>query len=505
MDSMEKQPSLLGALSARDIAWVLVSIVLGFTVLALSNIIYNLYFHPLAKYPGPAYACATSLSYWAIALTGDVVPWIQSIHTQHGPAVRIGPDKLSYISAEAWRDIYAPASGARRSNPKDRTHYVEEKYGILAVRDDAAHARLRRIFAPAFADRSIRRQEPMVARYADRLVAAVRRDAEAAAGGELDLCKLWTCATFDVMGQLTFGEPLGLLDRSEYTPWVTMVFGWNKAIDLARLQLEYPLLGLLAKYLTPRSLLEMERSHAKHSSDRVDRRLELGSDEPDIWNLVPGAGEEGKGLARQDMYVNAGVFMIAGTETSATLLSGLTWMLCTNPEKIGKLCAEVRGGFQSDGEMTVERLAKLPYLNACLEEGLRLYPPLPIGPPREVAEGGNVICGEWVPGGTRLSVAQFAAYRSPLNFKDPESFVPERWLPGTGYENDKKDVLQPFSIGPRNCIGQNLAYYEMRIFLAKVLWNFDIKLCPQSKDWLNQKSFALWQKPPLWVKVAPVQ
>ncbi|EOD43130.1 putative cytochrome p450 protein [Neofusicoccum parvum UCRNP2] len=365
MDSMEKQPSLLGALSARDIAWVLVSIVLGFTVLAVSNIIYNLYLHPLAKYPGPAYACATSLSYWAIALTGDVVPWIQSIHTQYGPAVRIGPDKLSYISAEAWRDIYAPASGARRSNPKDRTHYVEEKYGILAVRDDAAHARLRRIFAPAFADRSIRRQEPMVARYADRLVAAVRRDAEAAAGGELDLCKLWTCATFDVMGQLTFGEPLGLLDRSEYTPWVKTVFGWNKAIDLARLQLEYPLLGLLAKYLTPRSLREMERSHAKHSSDRVDRRLELGSDEPDIWNLVLGAG--------------------------------------------------------------------------------------------------------------------------------------------TGYENDKKDVLQPFSIGPRNCIGQNLAYYEMRIFLAKVLWNFDIKLCPQSKDWLNQKSFALWQKPPLWVKVTPAQ
>lgn len=55
---------------------------------------------------------------------------------------------------------------------------------------------------------------------------------------------------------------------------------------------------------------------------------------------------------------------------------------------------------------------------------------------------------------TRVSVAQYAAYRSPLNFKDPESFIPERWLPGTGYEDDKKEALQPFSLGPRNCIGK---------------------------------------------------
>lgn len=507
----ETQHSLLESVSPRDLPWILLSVVIGFIVFhTVTSVIYNLYFHPLAKYPGPAYAAASSLSYWAVSVTGDLLPWIQRIHAQHpgSPAVRLGPNKLSFITPQAWRDIYAAgaATAAGKTNPKDRMHYIEEKYGLIAIHDDERHARVRRIFAPAFSDRALRRQEAMVVGHADALVGAISRDS-ASGTRPVDLCKLWTCATFDVMGKLAFGEPLGTLAAGDFTPWVRAVFAWNKAVDLSRMTLEYPLLGWLAKHLTPPSLVELERMHLAHSSDRVDRRLEVGSADPDIWNLVLEAGEKGggdAGLERRDMYINAGVFMVAGTETTATLLSGLTWLLCTSPEKVGKLCGEVRARFKKGEEVSAEALARLPYLNACLEEGLRLYPPLPIGPPREVCEGGNVICGEWVPGKTRVSVAQYAAYRSPLNFKDPESFIPERWFPGTGYEDDKKEALQPFSLGPRNCIGKNLAYYEMRILLAKVLLNFDIKLCPQSADWLNQKSFTLWEKHPLWVTVTPL-
>lgn len=289
-------------------------------------------------------------------------------------------------------------------------HYIEEKYGILAIHDDERHARVRRIFAPAFSDRALRRQEAMIVGYADMLVTAIARASSSSSKEEkeslapVDMCKLWTCATFDIMGKLTFGEPLGMLEAGEFTPWVRAVFAWNKAIDLSRLTLEYPVLDWLAKRLTPRSLVEMERMHHAHSADRVDRRLEQGSDEPDIWNLILSAEEKGNGsLDKKDMYINAGVFMIAGTETTATLLSGLTWLLCKNPEKMAKLCAELRERFEKGEQVTAEALARLPYLNACLEEGLRLYPPLPIGPAREVCEGGNVICGEWIPAKVSLS------------------------------------------------------------------------------------------------------
>lgn len=92
------------------------------------------------------------------------------------------------------------------------------------------------------------------------------------------------------------------------------------------------------------------------------------------------------------------------------------------------------------------------------------------------------------------------------NFKDPEVFVPERWLPEGQVEfaSDKKSVVQPFSFGPRNCIGKNLAYAELRLVLAKTLWSFDMKLHPETKqDWMNQRTYRLWEKPPLVVQITP--
>ena len=101
---------------------------------------------------------------------------------------------------------------------------------------------------------------------------------------------------------------------------------------------------------------------------------------------------------------------------------------------------------------------------------------------------------------------QSAAYWSPRNFHDPKSFHPERWFasaskdPSSPFYNDNRAVVQPFHVGPRNCIGKNLAYNEMRLILARVLWNFDLELCEESKDWAFQqghRSYILWLKPDL--------
>jgi cytochrome P450 len=74
--------------------------------------------------------------------------------------------------------------------------------------------------------------------------------------------------------------------------------------------------------------------------------------------------------------------------------------------------------------------------------------------------------------------------------------------PSSPFYKDNRAVLQPFSVGPRNCIGRNLAYNEMRLILARVLWNFDLELCEESSGWNEQKSFVLWEKPPLWCKLS---
>lgn len=142
----------------------------------------------------------------------------------------------------------------------------------------------------------------------------------------------------------------------------------------------------------------------------MDERVARGAGErPDLWGYVLREGEkteEGEIMDVQDMYANATIFMLAGSETSATLLSGLVYLLCRNPEKMKALCAEVRG--QEGGELDVEALPRMKYLAACIDEAMRLYPPLPIGPPREVHREGNVICGKWVPG--KVCVLVFEVY-----------------------------------------------------------------------------------------------
>lgn len=172
-----------------------------------------------------------------------------------------------------------------------------------------------------------------------------------------------------------------------------------------------------------------------------------------------------------------------------------------------KLLAEVRQTFRTDTDLNVEALARAKYLCACVDEALRCYPPVPTGLPRIVPPGGASICGEWVPGGTSVSVDPWSSNRSPMNFHEPDAFVPERWLPDAPEEfaNDDKAASNPFSHGPRNCLGRNLAYHEARLLLAKVLWNFDLELVDPDLKWIDQSVFFLWDKPDLMIRLTPVK
>lgn len=163
---------------------------------------------------------------------------------------------------------------------------------------------------------------------------------------------------------------------------------------------------------------------------------------------------------------------VAGSETTASLLAGLTMWLMRTPEKYRKLCDEIRGSFPTAQDMTFTRLQQLPFMNACLEEGMRIFPSIPTGLVRTVPKGGDSISGEWIPGGTTVSVHAWSATHTALNWTDPESFIPERWLEDGDskdrFKNDRKDASQPFSLGPRGCIGRHLSYLELRLILGNL-------------------------------------
>jgi hypothetical protein len=120
-------------------------------------------------------------------------------------------------------------------------------------------------------------------------------------------------------------------------------------------------------------------------------------------------------------------------------------------------------------------------------------------------------------------VHHLSASRSALNFRDPDQFIPDRWLPNPDarYSNDDRSAAQPFSVGVRGCLGkvrcvlcaevtpfidqskQIIAYAEIRSIIVRILWNFDMELCEESKNWIDQKIFILWDKPPLHIKLSP--
>lgn len=167
----------------------------------------------------------------------------------------------------------------------------------------------------------------------------------------------------------------------------------------------YPVAAFVFRMLFGKQATKMEAQHHAHSSVRVGKRLEKGreSEGIDLWDLVLQQEDKGKGLSREEMDSNAGLFMTAGTETTATLLSGLTYLLLSNLESgsMKKLVDEVRGTFAAIEDISMEVTQGLPYLNACLKEALRLYPSVPTGFPHRTPKQGSTVCGYYVPPNVR--------------------------------------------------------------------------------------------------------
>lgn len=94
---------------------------------------------------------------------------------------------------------------------------------------------------------------------------------------------------------------------------------------------------------------------------------------------------------------NASILIIAGSETTATTLSGVTYLLLTHPEILQKTIDEVRSSFSSEAEIDLLSVQKLSYMMVVLQETLRMYPPVPAAIPRKAQPGGDIICGQYVP------------------------------------------------------------------------------------------------------------
>lgn len=141
--------------------------------------------------------------------------------------------------------------------------------------------------------------------------------------------------------------------------------------------------------------------------------------------------------------------------SAATLLSGAIYLLLSNRNTLNKLTSAIRADFESTESFTYAKLEQHEYITAVLQESLRLYPPAPDMLFRSTMEEAAVVAGKIVPPQTSVTINLWAANRSTSNFHRPAEFLPERWLknPSDEFREDRRSVLNPFSIGSRNCIG----------------------------------------------------
>lgn len=209
------------------------------------------------------------------------------------------------------------------------------------------------------------------------------------------------------------------------------------------------------EYLLPKARVNAAFENFKIIGAKIEKRLSIETDRRDIVSYMV---REKNGMTPVEMRLNSATIIGAGTGTTATWLSTAFHSLMTNPDAYRRLAKEVRTAFASDVEITSDRITALPYLSAVMQESLRVHCPSPSSTGRFVPPGGETIDGRFVPEGTTVGVHQHAAYHSPWNFHQPDAFLPERWLPearaaDSPFAGDKLGALNPFSCGPRTCLG----------------------------------------------------
>ncbi|KAK4222261.1 hypothetical protein QBC38DRAFT_88306 [Podospora fimiseda] len=474
--------------------------------------IYNVYFHPLSHIPGPRSWAASRLPFVHALLKGTIVHDFQKLHRQYGPVLRIAPDEVTFADPDAYNDILQTKSG---SPPflKDHiwwTRQPGQPESLLSALDPEYHARMRKALTPGFTPRALKAQEQFIHRYADLLVERLQ---EKAADGrvELDIWPWINFTTFDIFGDLGFGESFNCLQDSQYHPWIALLFKSVEAATWVASARFYPWLQWALMKCIPPSLKKMQRDHFEHIEGKVRRRLNYEMERPDIMSsMIKKEDGENGGLALPLGEINV-TFMIlvtTGSETTATALGGMVNYLTQNPEVLQKAKDEVRRELPESGKMSLNSLQNLPYLNAVINEGLRLCTPIPWVLPRRVPKESGTVCGVKLPGGTPVSIQAYTINRDPKFWHEPDFFRPERWLPeaitdpASPFYNDARHALQPFTVGPRNCLGQHLAWAEMRLVLAKLLWNFEFTP-PSNYDkrlqWEDLRTFLLVEKRPIYV------
>ena len=223
---------------------------------------------------------------------------------------------------------------------------------------------------------------------------------------------------------------------------------------------------------------ELENNLTKSGREQERRK--------DMFHYLFHAKDETTGqpaFSRAELISEAHLLIIAGSDTSSTSIAALFFYLTHYPRVYSKLVALIRNSFDSVDEIQDSpKLTSCLYLRACIDEAMRLSPPGPSELSRTILQGGLVVDGDYFPEGVNVGTAGWTNGHNEVNYGDPEVFRPERWIEDeeTGVTAAEvarvKACFHPFSSGPGNCVGQQLARLEMMLVVARTIFRLDFRL-----------------------------
>ncbi|KAF9644906.1 cytochrome P450 [Thelephora ganbajun] len=442
-------------------------------------------FHPLSRYPGPFIAKLSKLWMVFICSTGKQHEYYAYLHKKYGDIVRSGPNEVVIRDPSVILPLMGTTGWGKSSHWVGRTLSAPIP-PLIAIRDGPEHAKRRRTWNRGFNPTAMRQYEPMVHKKVLRLVEVIVQR------GQVDLGEMLDYFALDAMTDMALGGGTDMIYEGDPEGlWHLIEAGMRTATLIGHI----PWVGRYVKSL-PGVGTDLKRFRAFAMQKFLIRKNE-GSGHKDLfYHLADEAGIEKQPIPTPVALSDSGLVVVAGSDTTATVLSSLFFYLLRDQKKFERLRAEVDRFYPQGDQITTEHFGEMDYLEACINEALRLSPPVPSGSPRAALHPnpsrGKMLGPYYIPEGNSACINFLAIQRDPKNFYPfPNTFWPDRWLVAKGLIElpvseggfvHEASAFIPFSFGPGVCVGKPLALLELRMTTANLVRDLDLKFEPGYKE-----------------------
>ncbi|KAF2149542.1 cytochrome p450 benzoate 4-monooxygenase [Myriangium duriaei CBS 260.36] len=469
--------------------------------------------------PGPFWAKFSNGWIALGARKGQKFAWVDAAHRKYGTIVRVGFNHVSIAEPEGLHTVYAHGNGFLKDHFYES--FVSGVPGVFNVRDRSEHTRKRKIIAHAFSPGAVHSFETHMADNLQRWVRQLDRIAQypayAGSYARMNMMPWCTFLAFDIIGDLAFGSPFGMVEKGRDECEAQLVRGGPVVLapgaqTLNRRGEVSSTLGWIlpirpyAQYLPDPFFskgLQAVRNLHGIAEAAVAKRLDAPNPKSrtDILDLLCKAKDhKGNPMPREELISETLTQLIAGSDTvSNTACAAFYWILHGERAAPGtivpRLQAELDKAIPSDAEIaSYDQVRHLSFLRQCVDEAMRLHSTSAIGLPRIVTTPVGVEYGGMhFPQGTVLSVPSFTIHHDASVWgSDVETFNPDRWL----HPSERQKIcFNPFSYGPRACVGQNVAHMELALILATAFHRYNFELYQpvlKSHEGFSKKPEECW-------------